>query len=161
MNRTLAAFLLVALLTGLLAAGSIAVENKGYAFGALGLARLDGLASASTFIPLAAIYAFAAMLMMVLPLRAAGFVHAGAAAPVFSATLVLLAAIVGVQLARLAFGDRGAPWTLVDWRFAFAAAILVAHPAMSTLRRDALLRTLFFVAFAAATLACLFWTFRL
>lgn len=161
MNRTLAAFLLVAVLTGLLAAASIAVDNKGYEFGTLGLARLDGLASAATFIPLAAIYSFAAMLMMVLPLRAAGFVHASAAAPVFSAALVLLSAIVGVQAARLAFGDTGALRTLLDWRFAFAAAILVAHPAMSTLRRDILLRTLFFAAFTAAALACLFWSFRL
>src|SRR5690606_7885346 len=100
MNRTAAAFLLIAVLTALLAALAIAVEFKGYAFGALGIARLDGLASASTFVPLAAIYAFAALLMMVLPLRAAGFVMANAAIPVFSAALVLLATIVAVQAAR-------------------------------------------------------------
>lgn len=161
MNRTVAAFLLVAVLTGLLAAASIAVENKGYAFGALGVARLDGLASAATFIPLAALYSFAAALMMILPLRAAGFVHANAATPVYSAALVLFATIVGVQIARFAFGNHAALWALADWQFVFAAAIVAAHLAMNALRRNVLLRTLFFVVFIAATLACLFWTFRL
>ncbi len=161
MNRTLAAFLLCAVLTGLLAALSIALRLKGYPFGDLGIARLDGLASSATFVPLAAIYAFAGVLMMILPLRAAGFVHANAAAPVHSAALVLLATIVGVQAARFAFGSRDALWVLVDWQFVFAAAIVAAHLAMNALRRNALLRTLFFVAFIAATLACLYWTFRL
>lgn len=161
MNRTIAAFLLCAVLTGLLAALSIVLRIKGYPFGDLGIARLDGLASAATFIPLAAIYAFAGLLMMILPLRAAGFVHANAATPVHSAALVLLATIVGVQAARLAFGSRDALWVLVDWQFAFAAAIVAAHLAMNALRRNVLLRTLFFVVFIAATLACLYWTFRL
>ncbi len=161
MNRTVAAFLLVLVLTGLLAAASIGLAQKGYAFGTLGLARLDGLASAVTFIPLAAIYAFAGVLMMILPLRAAGFVHANAATPVYSTTLVLVATIVGVQAARAAFGRHDALWTLVDWQFVFALAIVAAHLAMNELRRNVLLRTLFFVIFIAATLACLFWTFRL
>lgn len=161
MNRTVAAFLLVAVLTALLAAGSIALEDKGYGFGALGLARLDGLASAATFVPLAAIYSLTAMLMMILPLRAAGFVHASGATPVYSATLVLFATIVGVQAARFAFGSRDALWTLADWQFLFAAAIVGAHLVMNELRRNVLLRTLFFVVFIAATLACLYWTFRL
>ena len=161
MNRTAAAFLLIAVLTGLLAALSIAVELKGYAFGALGLARLDGLASARSFVPLAALYALAAALMMLLPLRAAGFIMANAAIPVFSAALALLATIVGVQAARFAFGNHGALSVLLDWQFVFAAAIVAAHLAMNELRRNALLRTLFFVVFIAAMLACLYWTFRL
>lgn len=161
MNRTAAAFLLIAVLTGLLAALSIAVELKGYALGALGVARLDGLASARSFVPLAALYAFAAMLMMLLPLRPAGFVMANAAMPAFSATLVLLATIVGVQAARFAFGNRGALLVLVDWQFIFAGAIIAAHLAMNELRRNVLWRTIFFVVFLAATLACLYWTFRL
>ena len=161
MNRTLAAFLLVAVLTCLLAVLSIAMETKRYAFAALGVARLDGLASAATFIPLAALYAFSAALMMVLPLRAAGFVHANAASPLWSAALVLLATIVGVQAARFAFGNAAALWVLADWQFLFAAAIVGAHLAMNELRRNVLLRTVFFVVFIAATLACLWWTFRL
>ena len=160
MNRTAAAFLLIAVLTGLLTALSIAVEMKGYAFGALGTARLDGLVSARSFMPLAAIYAFAAALMMLLPLRAAGFVMSNAAIPVFSTALVLLATIIGVQAARFAFGNQGALMALVDWQFIFAAAIIAAHLAMNELRRNVLLRTLFFVVFIAVTLACLFWTFR-
>jgi len=161
MNRTASAFLLCAAITGLLAALSIALRLKGYPFGDLGVARLDGLASAATFVPLAAIYAFAGLLMMILPLRAAGFVHANAATPVYSAALVLLATIVGVQAARAGFGSRDALWALADWQFVFAAAIVAAHLAMNALRRNVLLRTLAFVAFTAATLACLYWTFRL
>lgn len=161
MNRTAAAFLLIAVLTGLLAALSIALRIKGYAFGELGIARLDGIANTQTFVPLAAIYGFTGLLMMVLPLRAAGFVHANAATPVHSAALVLLATIVGVQAARFGFGDGDALWVLLDWQFAFAAAIIGAHLAMNELRRNVLLRTLFFVVFIAATLACLYWTFRL
>lgn len=161
MNRTAAAFVLIAVLAGLLAALGIALQLKGYGFGALGTARLDGLASAATFIPLAAIYSFAAVLMMILPLRAAGFVMANAATPVYSTALVLLATIVGVQAARFAFGNQGALWVLADWQFLFAGAIVAAHLAMNELRRNVLLRTLFFVAFIAATLACLYWTFRL
>lgn len=161
MNRTASSFLLIAVLTGLLTALSIAVEMKGYAFGALGVARLDGLANARSFVPLAAIYAFAAMLMMLLPLRPAGFVMTNAAMPVFSAALVLLATIVGVQVARFAFGNKGALWVFVDWQFIFAAAIIAVHLAMNELRRNVLLRSLFFVLFIAATLACLYWSFRL
>src|SRR5690606_20050919 len=111
-----------------------ALQLKGYGFGALGTARLDGLASAATFIPLAAIYSFAAVLMMILPLRAAGFVMANAATPVYSTALVLLATIVGVQVARFAFGNHGALWVLADWQFLFAAAIVAAHLAMNALR---------------------------
>ena len=157
MNRTLATFLLVAVLTGLLAALGMALENKGYAFGALGVARLDGLAGAAGFIPLAALYAFSAALTMLLPLRAAGFVYASATAPLHAAALVLLAAILGVQAARLAFGDHDAPWALLDWRFAFAAGIVAVHVFMNELRRNVLLRTVSFVIFITAALAFAFW----
>ena len=161
MNRTLAAFALVLVLTTLLVVLSIAVEQKGYAFGALGTARLDNLASAATFVPLAALYSFCAALMMILPLAAAGFVMGHGAVPVYSTALVLLSTIIGVQLARFGFGNRGALWVLADWQFIFAGAIIAAHLCMNALRRNILLRTLAFVFFVAATLACLFWTFRL
>ena len=160
MNRTLASFFTIAVMSGLLAALSIALRLKGYGFGELGIGRLDGIANAATFMPLAAIYAFAGALMMILPLRGAGSIHASAAVPVYSAALVLFATILGVQAARFAFGDREALWVLVDWRFLFAAAIVGAHLAMTALRRNALLRTLAFVVFVAAALACLYWTFR-
>lgn len=161
MNRTLATFLLVGLSAGLLAALSIAIHGKGYSFGELGVARLGMIASSGTFIPLAALYSFSAMLMMVLPLRVAGLIHANVASPVCATALVLFATIVGLQVARLAFGNQDALETLLDWRFLFAAAIVGAHLAVSELRRDILLRTLAFVGFTAATLACLYWTFSL
>jgi len=161
MNRAATAFLVVTVLTALLAALSFAIRIKGYPFGALGIERLDAIASAATFIPIAALYAFTAMLMMILPVRAAGFFYANAAAPIWSAATVLLAAILGLQLARLAFGSRDAVSALLDWRFLFAAAVIGTHLVLDRLRRDILLRTLFFVVFLAATLACLYWTFRL
>lgn len=161
MNKTLSSFLLVAVMTGLLAALSIALQNKGYGFGALGLSRLDGIASAMTFMPLAALYAFAGALMVILPLRAAGFVYINAASPVHAAALVLFATILGVQIARFAFGNSGALWTLADWQFLFAAAIVAMHFFINAIRANVLMRTLFFVLFIAATLACLYWTFRL
>jgi hypothetical protein len=161
MNRSVTTFLLVALLTGLLTAASIALEIKGYGFGKLGTARLDGIANAASFIPLAALYALSAALMMILPLRAAGFVYANAASPLNAASLVLLATILGVQAARFAFGNSGALQILLDWQFIFAFAIVGAHIIMNTLRRDVLMRTVSFVVFVAATLACLYWTFQL
>lgn len=161
MNRTLSTFATLVVMSGLLAALSIAVDQKGYPFGALGLDRLDGLASAATFIPLAALYAFAGALMMVLPLRAAGFVYVNAASPTHAAAVVLLASIVGVQAARLAFGNEGALWALADWQFVFAFALIGAHFVMNDLRRNVLMRTIFFVVFLAASAACLYWTFRL
>ncbi|MCR4267763.1 hypothetical protein [Nitratireductor sp. ZSWI3] len=160
MNRTASAFLLVVALTGVLCALGFALQIKGYGFGSLGVARLDALADAATFIPLAAIYAFAAALVAILPIRAAGFVHANGAAPIYSASLVLLASVVGVQATRFAFGDRSALWALIDWRFVFAAAIVAAHLSLDTLRRNVLLRTLSLIGFVAAALACLYWTFR-
>ncbi|EKF20213.1 hypothetical protein [Nitratireductor pacificus] len=161
MNRTASAFLLVTGFTGLLAALSFALQVKGYGFGSLGIARLDEVASSATFVPLAALYALAGALIAILPLRAAGLVHANAATPVYSTTLVLLATIVGLQIARFAFGNDGALWVLLDWRFGFAGAVIAAHLFLDALRRNALLRTLAFIGFCAATLACLYWSFRL
>lgn len=161
MNRTASAFLLVATLTGLLVALSFALQIKGYGFGSLGVSRLDGVANSATFVPLAAIYAFSGALIMILPLGAAGMMHANGATPVYSTALVLLATIVGVQVARFAFGNDGALQVLLDWQFVFAAAIIAAHLSLNTLRRNALLRTLSFVGFVVAMLACLYWTFRL
>ncbi|MER2534611.1 MAG: hypothetical protein ABTQ31_05545 [Rhizobiaceae bacterium] len=161
MNRTLATFLTVLVLTGILTALSIAVRIKGYPLGGLGEARLDALASAATFIPLAALYAFSAALLMVLPLRAAAFVLATGTSPLHISALVLLASVIGVQAARLGFGDTKALNDLLDWQFVFAAAIVGAHAALNPLRRNALTRTAAFVAFVVAALACLYWTFRL
>ncbi|MGB3501816.1 MAG: hypothetical protein WBA44_09340 [Mesorhizobium sp.] len=161
MGRAAVTFFTLTVAIALLAALSIALRIKGYPFGGLGLDRLDGIANSATFMPLAALYAFAAMLMMILPVRAAGFVYLNAAQPIWLAAIVLLATIVGVQVARVAFGDRNALWVLVDWKFVFAAAIIAVHFVLDALRRNILLRTLFFVVFLVATLACLYWTFRL
>lgn len=160
MNRTATSFLLLALLTGLLVALSFALQIKGYGFGELGISRLDDLAGATIFLPLAAIYSLAGLLIMILPLRAAGFVHANSAIPIYSASLVLLATLVGVQVTRFAFGNDNAIWALGDWRYLFAAAIIGAHLALDMLRRNMLLRTLSFIGFVLATLACLYWTFE-
>jgi hypothetical protein len=161
MDRSLSSFLIVAVLTLALAAIGFGLQQKGYAFGALGIDRLEGLAGPASFMPLAALYAFSAALIMVMPLRAAGVLHAGAATPVFTATIVLLATIVGLVAARVIFSGPGILATLVDWRFLFAAAIVAAHVYLDAFRRNVLLRTVFFIAFTAATLACLFWNFRL
>lgn len=160
-NKTLSTFVLITVLTGLLAALSIALQAKGYGFGALGTARLDAIASAATFIPLAALYALSGALMVILPLRAAGFIYINAAAPIHAAALALFATILGVQLARFAFGSSGALWTLVDWQFLFAVAIVAMHFFLNATRSNALIRTVFFLIFIAATLACVYWTFRL
>ena len=160
MNRTATTFLVLTVIAAVLAAASFAIRIKGYAFGTIGIERIDMIANAATFIPIAAIYAFAAMFMMILPVRGAGFVYQQAASPVWSATLVLLATILGLQI-RFGFGDRQALSVLLDWRFGFALAIVTIHLFLDQLRRNALTRTLAFAAFALATLACLYWDFRL
>jgi len=99
--------------------------------------------------------------MMILPLRAGGFVQANGASPIFGATLLLLGTILGVQLARFGFGSSGALWALLDWQFVFAAAIVAVHLVLDGLHRNVLLRSIFLVLFVVATLACLYWTFRL
>ncbi|MBZ9676480.1 hypothetical protein [Mesorhizobium sp. ES1-1] len=161
MSKALTSFALVAVLAALLMALSLAVARHGYPYGAIGVKRLDAIADAGTFIPLAAVYFFSALLMMVLPIRAAGIVLTHAADALFWTVIVLLAAILGGLVARWAFGQGAALWALLNWRFLFAAAVIGCHFVMNELRRNVLLRSLFFVIFAAATVACLFWSFTL
>jgi hypothetical protein len=161
MSRALTAFAFVAVLSGLLMALSLAVARHGYPFGAIGARRLNEIANAATFLPLAAIYFASALLIMILPIRAAGAVLLNASEIIFWTVIALFATIVGSLLARLAFGQSGALWALWNWRFLFVAAVVGCHVAMDSFRRNILLRSLFFVIFAAATLACLFWSFTL
>ncbi|ESY83603.1 hypothetical protein LB577_18535 [Mesorhizobium sp. B283B1A] len=161
MSKALISFALVAVLTALLMALSLAVARHGYPYGAIGVRRLDGIADAGTFIPLAAVYFFTALLMMILPIRAASIVLTHAADAIFWTVIVLLATIVGGLLARWAFGQGSALLALLNWRFLFAVVVIGCHFVMNELRRNVLLRSLFFVVFAAAMLACLFWSFTL
>lgn len=161
MNKAAASFALVAVLAASLMALSLAVARHGYPFGVIGVKRLDGIASADTFMPLAAIYFLAAMLMMILPLKAASIVLLNAADTIHWVVIALFATIVGCLAARWVFGQSSAPWALLDWRFLFVAAIVGCHVAMNELRRNVLLRSLFFALFGLATLACLFWSFRI
>ena len=160
MTKAISTFALVAVLTAALAAASLFATQKGYPQGAVGLGRLDGLANAATFIPLAAIYALSAVLLMILPVRAASFVLVNATDALFWTTVALLGTILGVLAARAAFGQTGALWALADWQFAFAFAVVVCHFLLNELRRNILLRSVGLVAFIAATLACLYWSFR-
>jgi len=160
MTKSVSTFILVTVLTALLMALSIAVMRHGDPFGALGMRRLDGLASAATFIPLAALYFFGVALLMILPLRAASFVLVNGVETIYLAVVVLFATIVGCLVARMAFGQFTAYRALLDWQFVFVLAVLVCHAILNELRRNVLLRTLALVASVAATLACLFWTFR-
>lgn len=160
MHKAIASFALIAVLTALLMALSLMVARHGYPFGITGMKRLDGIASADSFIPLAAVYFFSAMLMMILPLRAASLVLLNAADTLYWTVIALFATIVGTVVARWALGQSSAPWALLNWRFLFVAAIVGCHLTMNELRRNVLLRSLFFAIFAAASLACLFWSFR-
>jgi hypothetical protein len=160
MAKSVSTFILVTVLTALLMALSIAVMRHGDPFGALGMKRLDGLAGAATFIPLAALYFFGVALLMILPLRAASFILVNGVETVYLAVIVLFATIVGCLVARMAFGQFTAYRALLDWQFVFVLAVLVCHAILNELRRNVLLRTLALVASVAATLACLFWTFR-
>ena len=159
MSKALGTFALVTVLSALLMALSLAVARHGYPYGAYGVKRLDGIADAGSFLAIAAIYFFGAMLMMILPIRAAGIVLTHAADAIFWATITLFATIVGSLLARWAFGQHEVLWALFNWRFLFVAAIVAAHLTMNELRRNVLLRSLLFVVFGAVTLACLFWSF--
>ena len=161
MARTLTSFLLVTALTALLMALGFAVARHGYAFGAVGVKRLDGIADAGTFLPVAAIYFFSAMLMMILPIRAAGFVLTNASDLLFWTVVILFATIVGTLLARAVFVQANVLLALANWRFLFVPAVVASHLSMNELRRNVLLRSLFFVIFTAATLACLFWSFAI
>ena len=158
MQRAALSFALLAVLTALLAVASLFLAQKGYPFGAVGLRRLDSIASAPTFIPLAGLYFLSAALLMILPLRAASFVLSNATEVVFWSAIALIAAIVGVVVARFAWGQNGALSSLIDWRFLYAAALIAAHFALDHLRKNVLLRTLFFAIFVAACAFCLFWT---
>ncbi len=161
MSKAATSFLLIAALSGVLMALSLAVARHGYPFGMVGVRRLDEIAAAQNFFPIAAIYFFSAMLMMLLPLKAAGFVLVNAADALMWTAIALLAAIVGCVLARWAFGQTSILRNVLDWRFLFPLAIVGCHLGLNTLRRNVLLRSLAFAGFAVLTLACLFWNFRL
>lgn len=156
MAKTVSTFLLVAVLTALLMALSLALVRHGYAtYGATGARRLDALASAATFIPLAAIYFLGVALLMILPLRGAAFVLVGAVETTYWTAVVLFSTIAGCQLARVAFGQTGALKALLDWHFVFFAAIVGCHAILNALRRNVLLRSLALVFSIAAALAML------
>lgn len=161
MNKAISTFMLVAVLTALLMALSLAVLQHGYPFGSSGAKRLEAIANADSFLPLAAIYFFAALLMMVLPLKAASFVLLNAADMLNWVVIALFATIIGCVAARWAFGQSGAPYALLNWRFLVVGAVVGSHLSMNELRRNVLLRSLSFAGFGVATLACLFWSFRL
>ncbi|MBS9720846.1 hypothetical protein JYU29_09125 [Tianweitania sp. BSSL-BM11] len=158
MQRAALSFALLAVLTALLVIACLFLAQKGYPFGAIGLRRLDSIASAPTFVPLAGLYFLTAALLMIMPLRAASFVLSHATEVVFWTTIALIATIVGVVVARFGWGQSSAPSSLVDWRFLYAAAVLATHFALDHLRKNVLLRTLFFAIFVAACAFCLFWT---
>ena len=159
MSKALTSFALVAVLAALLMALSLSVARHGFPFGVIGVKRLDSIADTGMFLPLAAVYFFSALLMMVLPIRAASIVLINAADTVFWTMVALFASIVGCVIAKWAFGQTTALWTLWNWRFLFVAAVVGCHLVMNDLRRNILLRSLFLVVFAAAALACLFWGF--
>ncbi|GHD10648.1 hypothetical protein ACFOEZ_07240 [Tianweitania populi] len=158
MQRAALSFALLAVLTALLVIACLFLAQKGYPFGAVGLRRLDSIASAPTFIPVAGLYFLTAALLVILPLRAASFVLSHATEVVFWAAIALIASIIGVVVARFAWGQSGALSSLVDWRFLYAAALVGAHFALDHLRKNVLLRSLFFAIFVAACAFCLFWT---
>jgi hypothetical protein len=158
MPRAALSFALLAVLTAVMTVACLFLAQKGYPFGAIGLRRLDSIAAATTFIPLAGLYFLSAALLMILPLRAASFVLSNATEVVFWAAIALLAAILGVVVARFAWGQGSALSSLVDWRFLYAAGLIIGHFALDHLRRNVLLRTLFFAIFMALAAFCLFWT---
>lgn len=160
MTKALSTVALVALLTAALAAVSLLASRQGYPQGAMGLRRLDDLATAATFVPLAAIYCFSGLVLMILPMRAAAFVFYNATEAVFWTIVALFGTIAGVLIARAAFGQTSVLWSLADWRFALAFAVVGCHFVLNELGRNPLLRAIGFAAFLAATLLCLFWSFR-
>ncbi|MBP0439837.1 hypothetical protein [Tianweitania sediminis] len=157
MQRAVFSFVLVALLTMILAAGSLFLAGKGYPFGAVGLRRLDGIAAATTFAPLASVYFLSAALMMLLPLRPAAFVLTHAADILFWAAVALLGTVVGLVAAQFAFGQMRAPYALAEWGYLYALAVAACHFLLNSLRRNLLLRTLAFVGLLAAAGFCLVW----
>lgn len=161
MQKTLFTALITALIAATLAAACLYLAQKGYPFAAAGLRRLDGIGGASTFPPLAALYFAAAALMMLLPLRAAAFVLNHAGDMLFWTIVALVGAIFGVLAARMAFGQTAALSAFLDLRYLSVAAVVGAHFALDSVRRNILLRTVFFVVFLAACAAALVWSFRL
>ncbi|TJW30542.1 MAG: hypothetical protein E5X59_38515, partial [Mesorhizobium sp.] len=119
MSKALTSFALVAILTALLMALSLAVARHGYPYGAIGAKRLDDVADAGTFIPLASVYFFSALLMMILPIRVAGVVLTNAADAIFWTVIMLFAAIIGGLAARWAFDRSNILPALLNWRFLF------------------------------------------
>jgi len=160
MTKALSTVVLVAFLTAALAAISLLASRQGYPQGALGLRRLDDIATAATFIPLAAVYSFSALLLMVLPMRSAAFVFYNATEAVFWTIVALFGTIAGVLIARAAFGQVSVLWALADWRFGLALAVVACHFVLNELGRSPFLRVIGFAGFLAATLLCLFWSFR-
>jgi len=160
MTKTLSSFAMIAVLTAVLMALSIYLAQKAYPFGAIGIGRLEGLASSASFIPIAALYFFSAALLMILPLRAAAFVLVTATDRLHFVAVALFATIVGCLVARAAFGMPRALWLLWDWQFVFVAAIVLVHLLLNEIRRNVLLRGLGLVVFVLAALACLYWSFR-
>ncbi|MFC5387262.1 hypothetical protein ACFPLB_14975 [Aquamicrobium segne] len=161
MSKAITSFLLVALLSAMLMALSLAVARYGYPFGMVGVRRLESIVSAQNFLPLAGLYFFSAALMMILPLKAASFVLLNAADALMWTVLALLAALVGCVAARWAFGQTSAPRSLLDWRLLLPLAVVGCHIGLDVLRRNVLLRSLAFAGFFLLTLACLFWNFRI
>lgn len=161
MTKAVSTFALLAVLTAILAAASLFLSQKGYPQGSTGLGRLDDLANAARFIPVAALYAFSVVLLMILPMRAASFVLVTATNALFWTTIALLSTILGVLVARAAFGQTAALRVLLDWQFVFAFAVIACHFLLNALRRNFLLRSIGVVIFLAATLACLYWSFHL
>ncbi|SFZ86203.1 hypothetical protein SAMN02983003_3378 [Devosia enhydra] len=161
MSRIAWPFILVALFTLALAALGYGLAIKGYGIGMTGVERLDAIAAPAMFMPLAALYAFSAALVALLPLRAASFTHASASVPLYSATLILLATIVGVVLARVILVDRDTIRQVLDWHLLFALAVIGVHLLTNQLRKNLLIRSLAVIALLAASGACLFWSFRL
>ena len=104
---------------------------------------------------------FGIALLMILPLRAGSFVLVNGVEATYLAVVVLFATIVGCIAARMAFGQIAAYRALIDWQFVFVLAVVVCHAILNELRQNVLLRSLALPASVAATLACLFWTFRL
>lgn len=161
MTKTIYSFLLVTVLAGLLMTLSIMVARHGYPYGAIGMKRLDSVIAPASFLPLAAMYFFSIALLMILPLRAAGFVFLHGSEPLYWTVLMLFAIILGGLVARAAFGQISILWTLWNWQFLFVAAVFAVHSALNILRANVLLRSSSLVVLLIATLACLFWSFSI
>lgn len=160
MRRIVWPFVVVLMLTLVAAALSHALVDKGYGIGAVGLERLAAIAGPLAFMPLAGLYALAAGLVVLLPIRAAAWIHDNASTPIVYSGIVLLATIVGLAGARTIFAERDAYLALLDWRYLFAAAVIAVHMAANRLRSNVLIRSLAALALTAAALACLYWSFR-